>query len=599
MSQPEAAAGSDARAGVPSETPEAASHPPRVSKGDWVCCGVVVAVTAAHVAYYFPRVVDDLFISLRFAENFAHGNGAVYNPGDRVEGYSSPLWMFLQSVGIFLGFEGVTWTKLLGCASLFGLEYALYLLSRRVFGIKGPLAFLPALCVATNSYVVNWAVLGLETPLHLLAIAAAPVAIEAALAASTRRSRGTATVAIIGLGLTRPESVLYLGANALAPFVRATSLARANGILRAVVRVFLPGALVLFALLLVRRGYYGSFVPNTYFVKGVTRAFDVNKLSALWDEGATTWEAATYLGGAALLLYFGFARRALAPALSVLACLYFTANVRLDWMPSLRHLLPVTVLTPVGFACLADAFARARQRPLRLLAWTPLVVPVLAFASVVTIDNRNSPEENRGRGWIRPKTLRKWEDTRLSYERLEPPHVSRMRSYEMGQITQAWHVLEASAEPVAESWYIGRDIGAVGYYTGVRVFDTAGLFTKEVSHSTAWTRDHRVPDDLIRTGMAKRPVAGEIYEGWETALGRDPDLLRGYRIRTGSMRSPFAFLAEDRRRPSAAEVLRRYEAMVAKFPKLYYLNTLYGESVGAVVERRLRIVKQQLSTGRL
>ena len=118
-----------------------------------------------------------------------------------------------------------------------------------------------------------------------------------------------------------------------------------------------------------------------------------------------------------------------------------------------------------------------------------------------------------------------------------------MGQYEMGQITQAWHVLEASQDKVDESWYVGRDIGAVGYYTGVRVFDTAGLFTPEVSHCSAWTTNRTVPDSLIRDAMEKKPLAGEIYEGWELALGRNPDLLRGYRVRLGQ--------SSERRRPSS------------------------------------------------
>src|SRR5438046_1158229 len=96
------------------ESPSAAPH--GLVSGvvlDRVLAGVVVLMTLAHVAYYFPRVVDDLFISLRYAENLAHGRGAVYNVGERVEGYSSPLWMLLESVGYVLRFEGVTFTKCL------------------------------------------------------------------------------------------------------------------------------------------------------------------------------------------------------------------------------------------------------------------------------------------------------------------------------------------------------------------------------------------------------------------------------------------------------------------------------------------------------
>jgi hypothetical protein len=140
---------------------------------------------------------------------------------------------------------------------------------------------------------------------------------------------------------------------------------------------------------------------------------------------------------------------------------------------------------------------------------------------------------------------------------------------------------------------MGRDIGAVGYYTGVRVFDTAGLFTPAVSQSVDWVSQRRVTDALIEGAMSLRPLAGEIYEGWDRALGRHPELLRGYRIRSGTPRAPVAFLATDRPPPPPELVAERYQHLVDKFPKLFHLHTLYGEAVGAVVEKRWRIVQQK------
>ncbi len=35
---------------------------------------------------------DDAMISMRYAFNLAHGNGLVWNPGERVEGITNPLW---------------------------------------------------------------------------------------------------------------------------------------------------------------------------------------------------------------------------------------------------------------------------------------------------------------------------------------------------------------------------------------------------------------------------------------------------------------------------------------------------------------------------
>ena len=80
-------------------------------------------------------------------------------------------------------------------------------------------------------------------------------------------------------------------------------------------------------------------------------------------------------------------------------------------MPSLRHLLPVTVLAPVGWACLANALAVRSSVFARAFGLVTLVVPMLGFAGIAAVDNRNSPVENRGRGWIRPKKRTKWEDT--------------------------------------------------------------------------------------------------------------------------------------------------------------------------------------------
>ena len=560
-----------------------------------VAVAAIVAIgTLAHVAYYFPRVVDDLFISLRYAENLALGRGAVYNVGERVEGYSGPLWMLLQSVGFLLRIDGVTWTKLIGLVSLGGVQVGLFLLARRSFGVAGWLAWVPSFFCAANSYVINWTVLGLETPLHLAAIVLCPVAMHAFVRQPSRYHRGWAIACVILLGTTRPESVLYLGVNLLAPFLEIRSRHEIATLVRKLATVVLPAFLALGILLLVRWFYYGHLVANTYFVKGSHVSFDITRLADLYSNGVGPTEAVVWIGGSFLLLVFGWKRKCLAPVLSILACCYFTASVIPDWMPSLRQTLPITVLAPLGWVLVADEVVRRKASiPWAIrTALAAVVVVLLGHAAfhVVRVDNRYSVLENRRRGWVLPKTVDKWNDTLLAYRRVEPPHVTRMGPYDMGQTTQCWGVLETSAEPVEDSWYVGRDIGAVGYYTGVRVFDTAGLFTKTVSMSREWTEERKVSDSAVRAMMALRPLGGEIYDGWEAALGARPELLKGYRIRLGSMRAPYAFLATDRQPPSHDELMRRYRLMQSRLPQFYHLHSLYGVSIGASVDRRVRIV---------
>src|SRR4051812_8768436 len=43
--------------------------------------------------------IDDAYISFRYARNFAHGDGLVYNLGERVEGYTNFLWTVI--LGLF------------------------------------------------------------------------------------------------------------------------------------------------------------------------------------------------------------------------------------------------------------------------------------------------------------------------------------------------------------------------------------------------------------------------------------------------------------------------------------------------------------------
>jgi hypothetical protein len=559
---------------------------------------LIVLATCVHLAYFFPRVVDDLFISLRYAENLARGWGAVYNRGERVEGYSSPLFMLLESVGFRLHVEGVTWTKLLGVFFLACLLVGLHRLARDVLRVRGWLAFVPVVFCVANSYVVSWSVLGLETPLHLAAVVWTPVVVHRFLERPRARGRLEVIVALAALGLTRPESVLYVALNVLAPLVASRPARPVGETLRTLLPVAAASSAALGLFVGVRWLYYGQVVANTYFVKGRGVGFDLARLAPLAAEGATWSEGVVYWGGAALLLAFGWSRGVLAPALSIAACCVFTSSVIVDWMPSLRHLLPVTVLAPLGWACLLESLlGRPAALPgRRALAVVPLAVLIHAAISVAGLDNRFSPEEKRDRGWLLVKSRRRWKDALLAYRRVEPPHVSAMDDYEMGQITQAWGVLETGAEPVSDGWFVGRDIGALGYFTGVRVFDTAGLFTEAVSRSPAWSRRRDVDDELIRTAMALRPLAGEIYEGWQLALGRNQDLLRGYRIRAGSPEAPVAFVATDRVPPSGPEILARYRALLRRFPRLYHLQTLYGEAVGAAAERRLQIIERQLAS---
>ena len=57
----------------------------------WALLGLVVALGLAW-AWSLCWASDDAYISFRYATNLARGQGLVFNPGERVEGYTNFLW---------------------------------------------------------------------------------------------------------------------------------------------------------------------------------------------------------------------------------------------------------------------------------------------------------------------------------------------------------------------------------------------------------------------------------------------------------------------------------------------------------------------------
>jgi hypothetical protein len=555
---------------------------------------VIALIAATHVAYYFPRCVDDLFISLRYAENLAHGRGIVLNPGERVEGYSSPLWMLLQALGLALGFEGVTWTKVLGVAALGALLAGTERLASERAGASPALARLAPAFLALDSHVVSWSVLGLETPAFLALLVWYPIVLHRYWNDDGRRSAWIAGAVTVALACARPEAPLYIGAIGLAEL-----LAREPKRLRARVvrgaRLAVPVLAVLVVLLLARRAYFGLWLPHTYYVKGATTGFELAKLTPLTADGVSPVECIFYLGGILLAVALAVTRRAPVVLVGMCCSLYFTASVERDWMPNLRHLLPLPVLAAVAWAWAVDRFVRSNvfgTGIAKLATLVPAAFVLVCGCQLASVDVRLSPTDKRDRGWVLPKTTVNMQDAWMSLRGLEPPHVAALDGNDMGMIEQNYRVLEAAAAPVDESWFIGRDIGQVAFYTGVRVFDTPGLFTPDVVQSATWRREHRVDGALIRKAFARRPVAAEILDDWTRALAAEQDLLAPYDIAVGSPSAPIDLMQNDRPLPGGEEILRRYEHSLAKFPRWFCLATLYGESSGGAMRRRVRRVRE-------
>ncbi|MEP6774750.1 MAG: hypothetical protein ABJA50_04065 [Chloroflexota bacterium] len=128
-------------------------------------------ITCAHIlskVILGAGLVDDAYIFLRYAHNLASGAGLVFNPGDPVEGYTSPLWTLLMVVPALLHVDLPVSAMIL--SSLFGLAtlFAVFFFCRKHFApYKGKewLAVVPPLILATNPSFEFWAWSGMDTSL--------------------------------------------------------------------------------------------------------------------------------------------------------------------------------------------------------------------------------------------------------------------------------------------------------------------------------------------------------------------------------------------------------------------------------------------------
>ena len=85
-----------------------------------VVFALVLAVFLFAAVRFLDHTVDDAFISFRYAENLVAGNGLVFNPGERVEGYTNFLWVVLIAPFLALGVDPELAARVLGLLAAVG-----------------------------------------------------------------------------------------------------------------------------------------------------------------------------------------------------------------------------------------------------------------------------------------------------------------------------------------------------------------------------------------------------------------------------------------------------------------------------------------------
>jgi len=204
---------------------------------------------------------DDQMISMRYARNLVDGHGLVWNPGERVEGYSNPLWTLVMAAVHLLPLADAHMAipvKLLN----WGLACVVLLLSERALRHLLPkpgLALLALLLtLAVDLDVVYWSANGFETT--LLTALFLLVVVRLLHEWETGHCRPLTYLLLGVLPLVRSDAYHVWAGAALLAWGLSTDRDRT--------RRWLALSLAVPALhLLARHWYYGEWLPNTYYLK--------------------------------------------------------------------------------------------------------------------------------------------------------------------------------------------------------------------------------------------------------------------------------------------------------------------------------------------
>lgn len=326
---------------------------------------------------------DDAMISMRYAHNLARGEGLVWNPGERVEGYSNFLWtLYMALVHLFPLPASKTSLVLLltnvaiaaGC--LLVMARILRLLGGNTLALWGALAGF-----ALNRDLLFWTGSGFETMLQTLFLLICLCLVIRDCTAQTPRLSTYLWIAT--LSLVRSDAAVLSAL--LYGFSLLLHRKRMRVLQLSAVSLVVPLAHELFRVL-----YYSDILPNTAYLKVMNWN---GKLRAGWDYLLTFARDYGFLVTIALV-GAAFSKHAARRALGLLIVLYsvYVVYVGGDAFQEYRFFIPVVpLLLLLGFLGLEELLADWKPR-LALGAVCVLAAPLVfpGYASLLKPSNRDA-----------------------------------------------------------------------------------------------------------------------------------------------------------------------------------------------------------------
>jgi hypothetical protein len=435
-------------------------------------------------AGFTGHVWEDFWITFRSSKNLVLGHGLVFNPGDKLHTFTSPLGVLLPAAASALAGTdndvAAVWVFRILSSAAFATAVTL-LVAWGVEGGLGRLAIaLMAGLVALDAKSIDFTTNGMETGFLLGFIA---YTLWAMFVPKERRWVHLG-VAWAGLMWSRPDSFLYVGLLGIAGLL-FNDPAR-SGVTRGqwIKLCLQAGALCTVLYLpwfLWAWWYYGSPVPHTVVAKGAlaeTKTF-LGAWRALLGFPQAAWEGRTSLEGTFLASYYQIGGW---PAPLIWTTRVLAIGVALQWLLPWRSEVRVASFGFLGMHFYLSYY------PFFAFPW---YLPGTALLAAVVIGGVADQMGGWNRGW-RQSGLRVGKIAAGSGRAVVVVLVA-------GQSWLTWEMMrqmkaeqEFSANAVrrktgewlrehakAEDTVLMEPLGHIGYFSGLRTLDLPGLSSRE------------------------------------------------------------------------------------------------------------------------
>jgi hypothetical protein len=473
--------------------------------------------------HYYDYFVDDTYIFMRYGENIGAGYGPVYNPGERVMGFTSISYVAI------IGFFNAIFPN-------FMLDFFIKFLNQVLFFISAimllvlidcsrPLRFSMLMVFLFCFPFVDVSLSGMESSLFCVFILATFIGIK------NRAFVGACLFAAAAFA-TRPEGIFLLIPCLVLSYLQ---MPKRQFLLTFLVLAVIGGVTATGLSL-----YYGSCIPHSIIAKS-----SLSNVSRWAGTETNPLQKAVLLALAVSDTYYFTLPFSIRCAFTVLtvSCI-FLAAINMRHFAENRPELLIAALFYLLVLCFYIV-----GNPVRIFSWytipTSLCFLLVSFASI-----------ERFLGRMHLNHLQLWISTVVVIVSVLSPFVA--LPYRLKTIERHVGDLHKLAVTLRHNYSESKsimiaDIGVVGYTTGLRVIDLAGLVTPEVLDKTRKKPvvlgsliDRMSPDIIcLQKNLLERDMVVESsirYQSFDSEQQRNR-FLRNYScINLGSHFYPYVFI---------------------------------------------------------